>query len=129
MNPRPLEPLNPFSPTGSEINKISKIVFSKSLKRVDWENSQILNEINPKEIATMKGSSGKNILIVGSASIVQQLTNLGLIDEYHFVIHPIILGVGKPLFINTQERVKLNLLDTRTFKNGVVLIRYQIKND
>jgi dihydrofolate reductase len=111
-----------------KINNITKIVFSKSLTKVNWKNSKILNEINPNEILRMKNSGGKNILIVGSASIVQQLINHGLIDEYHFVIHPIILGVGKPLFINIKDRVKLDLIDTRTFKNGVELVRYQKHN-
>lgn len=121
---------NPDTPKGDiemahKINNITKIVFSKSLEKVNWKNSKLLNEINPKEIARLKESSGKNILIVGSASIVQQLTNLGLIDEYHFVIHPVILSKGKPLFNNIEARVKLDLIDTRTFKNGVELVRYQ----
>lgn len=128
----PTAATNPNTPEGDiemahKINNITKIVFSKSLKKVNWKNSKILNEIDPKEIARMKESSGKNILIVGSANIVQQLTNLGLIDEYHFVIHPIILGMGKPLFINIEDRVKLDLIDTRNFSNGVELVRYQKK--
>lgn len=129
----PTAATNPDAPEGDiemahKINNIKKIVFSKSLKKVDWKNSKILNEINPKEIARMKESSGKSILIVGSASIVQQLTNFDLIDEYHFVIHPIILGVGKPLFTNIKNRVMLNLIDTKTFKNGAELVRYQKKH-
>lgn len=126
----PTAATNPDTPEGDiemahKINNITKIVFSKSLKTSNWKNSKILNEINSKEIERMKRSSGKNILIVGSASIVQQMTNLGLIDEYHFVIFPIILGKGKPLFKNIQDRVKLDLIDIRTFKNGVDLVRYQ----
>ncbi|MCC6543081.1 MAG: dihydrofolate reductase family protein [Nitrospirae bacterium] len=73
----------------------------------------------------MKQVSGKNILIAGSASIVQQLTNLGLIDEYHVLIHPVILGAGKPLFKDLKEKHNLKLLETNSFKNGVVLLRYQ----
>ncbi len=108
-----------------KLNNITKIVFSKSLKKVQWKNSIILNEISPKEIIRMKQSSGKHILIVGSASIVQQLTNLGLIDEYHLVFHPVILGKGKALFKNVENQIKLSLLKTTVFQNGVILTCYQ----
>jgi dihydrofolate reductase len=121
---------NPDTPEGDiemarKINDMTKIVFSKSLRNVDWKHSKIINEINPKEIMRMKQSPGKNILIVGSASIVQQLTNLGLIDEYHIVLHPVVLSRGKPLFNNIEHQVKLKLLETRTFQNGAMLACYQ----
>jgi dihydrofolate reductase len=126
----PTAATNPDTPKGDiemahKINNITKIVFSKSLKKVEWKNSKILNEINPKEIMRMKQSSGKNILIVGSASIVQQLTTLGLIDEFHFVFHPVILSQGKPLFKNIDHQVKLKLLKTKIFQTGVILACYQ----
>jgi dihydrofolate reductase len=73
----------------------------------------------------MKQGNGKNILVVGSASIVQQLTNLGLIDEYHLLVHPVVLGSGKPLFKNIKERLSLKLVKAKTFKNGVVLLLYK----
>jgi dihydrofolate reductase len=108
-----------------KINNMTKIVFSKSLKSVDWNNSKLLNKIDPKEISRLKQSQGKNLLIVGSASIVQQLTNLELIDEYHFVFFPIILGAGKTLFKNIEHQIKLKLLKTVVFQNGAVLAYYQ----
>lgn len=67
------------------------------------------------------------MLIAGSASIVQQFTNLGLIDEYHLLVHPVILGKGKSLFQNITEKHPLKLLETRTFENGAVLLHYQIR--
>lgn len=81
-----------------KMNKITKIVFSPSMEGVEWENSKLLKEINLEEIVKLKKEKGKNILVIGSASIVQQLTNLGLIDEYHLLLHPVVLGNGKPLF-------------------------------
>lgn len=108
-----------------KINNIMKIGFSKTLRGVEWENSKLLKEIDPEEISKMKEASGKNILVVGSSTIVQQLTNIGLIDEYHFVVHPVILGKGKPLFKDREARHKLKLFDTKTFTNGVVLLKYQ----
>ncbi len=108
-----------------KINNIMKIVFSKTLQKVEWKNSRLINEINPEEIMKMKKQKGKDMLIVGSANIVQQFTNLGLIDEYHFLIHPVVLSNGKPLFKNVTEKHNLKLLETKTFKNGVVGIYYQ----
>jgi dihydrofolate reductase len=107
------------------INNIRKIVFSKSLEKLTWSNSELFTDIMPGEINKLKEQPGQDILVVGSASIVQQLTNLGLIDEYHLLIHPVILGMGKPLFTNINEKHELELSEAKTFKNGVVLLRYQ----
>jgi dihydrofolate reductase len=82
-------------------------------------------DTNPEEIKKMKQEPGKNMLVAGSASIVQQLTNFGLIDEYHLLVHPVILGNGKPLFKDIRERHNLKLISTEVFKNGVVLLRYE----
>lgn len=121
---------NPATPPGDiemahKINNITKIVFSHSMEGVEWKNSKLLKEINTEEIVKLKQKKGKNILVIGSASIVQQLTNLGLIDEYHLLVHPIVLGRGKPLFKNIKDRLNLKLVKTNTLKNGVVLLLYQ----
>ncbi|KAB2947240.1 MAG: hypothetical protein MPEBLZ_00508 [Candidatus Methanoperedens nitroreducens] len=107
-----------------KINNITKIVFSHSMEGVEWKNSKLLREINPEEIVKMKQGKGKNILVIGSASIVQQLTNLGLIDEYHLLLHPVVLGIGKPLFKDIRQKHDLKLLEAKTFSNGVVMLRY-----
>lgn len=107
-----------------KINNATKIVFSRTLEKVDWKNSKIMKAINPDEIMKMKRQDGKDMLIVGSADIVQQFTNLGLVDEYHFLVHPVILGVGKPLFTNIRDKNNLKLTKTMTFKNGVVGLCY-----
>ncbi|CAG0976550.1 dihydrofolate reductase [Methanosarcinales archaeon] len=107
-----------------KINNITKIVLSHSMEGVEWKNSKLLREINPEEIVKMKQGKGKNILVIGSASIVQQLTNLGLIDEYHLLLHPVVLGIGKPLFKDIRQKHDLKLLEAKTFSNGVVMLRY-----
>ena len=107
-----------------KINNITKIVFSHSMKGVDWKNSKLLKEIKSEEIVKMKQKEGKNILVIGSASIVQQFTNLGLIDEYHLLVHPVVLGSGKPLFKDIRQKHDLKLLEAKTFSNGVVILRY-----
>jgi dihydrofolate reductase len=110
-----------------KINNITKIVISHALKSVEWKNSLLLKEINSKEIVKMKQKEGKNILVIGSAIIVQQLTNLGLIDEYHLLLHPVVLGSGKPLFKDIRQKHELKLLEAKTFSNGVVMLCYVSK--
>ncbi len=108
------------------VNISPKIVFSKTLKSVEegpnWKNIRILNEIRPEEILKLKEK--EDITIMGSGTIVQNLENLDLIDEYSLVVVPIILGAGKPLF-KDAKKTNLKLLEARAFKNGIVLLRYQ----
>jgi len=109
-----------------KINKMTKIVFSKTIKEVTWKNSVLKNEINPDDINRIKQQTGKNILIVGSSLIVQQLGSLGLIDEYHLLLFPVILGEGKPLFNGSDIRnLQLKLFDLRNFGSGVVGLFYK----
>lgn len=107
------------------LNAMRKVVFSKTLEKADWHNSTLLRDIVPVEIEQLKQEPGKDIVIYGSASVVQALTNLGLIDEYQLLIHPDILGGGKPLFKNIKDRVHLKLVNTKTHPSGVVVLYYQ----
>lgn len=109
------------------INDIDKIVFSTTLKKVTWNNSSLFHEINPEEIKKLKEADGKDIVIFGSGTIVQQMTNLGLVDEYRLLVNPIILGKGKPMFANMKDMLKLKLLKIRTFGNGNILLYYSPK--
>jgi dihydrofolate reductase len=111
--------------TAHIMNSLRKVVFSKKVKDLAWSGSVLKTEIVPEEIKKMKQEAGSNMLVAGSASIVQQLTNFGLIDEYHLLVHPVILGNGKPLFQNIRERQNLKLISTEVFTNGVVLLRYE----
>jgi dihydrofolate reductase len=106
------------------INNITKVVFSKTMKNLTWKNSNLLTEINPADIREIKQSPEKNILVIGSTSIVSQLTELGLIDEYHLSLHPVLLGSGKPLFANMHNKYALKLTESKDFGNGVVLLKY-----
>ncbi|MHC1785177.1 MAG: dihydrofolate reductase family protein [Anaerolineaceae bacterium] len=83
------------------LNNNAKIVFSKTLTKTGWANTQLWHEINREEILKLKALPGKNMLIFGSGTIVQQLTALGLIDEYQLILNPLVLGKGKPLFLTT----------------------------
>ncbi|MEJ0072646.1 MAG: dihydrofolate reductase family protein [Candidatus Saccharibacteria bacterium] len=106
------------------IDDIPKIVYSRTLDRVEWRNTELKHELVAEDIVELKQREGKNIL-VGSPSLIVQLTNLGLIDEYQLSVHPTILGSGLPLFKDISERVDLKLLSTKTFGNGAVLLCYE----
>jgi dihydrofolate reductase len=86
-----------------------------------------VREIVPEEIEKLKQEPGKDMVIYGSASVVQELTNYGLIDEYQLLVHPFILGAGKLLFKNIKEKVNLKLVNTEARPSGVVVLTYQPK--
>lgn len=106
------------------MNYSPKIVFSTSLKSVEdepnWKNTRVLHHMDQDEVRNLD----EEITILGSGSIVQQLTDLRLIYEYTLVVIPIVLGMGKLLF-NDVHRINLNLVEHRAFRNGIVLLRYQ----
>ena len=108
-----------------KLNSMRKIVFSKSLGSADWDKSVLLREIDPDAIRRWKQEDGKDMLIYGSASIVQQLTNLGLIDEYQLLVHPVVLGGGKALLKDIADKHRLKLVSAKPFSSGVVLLTYQ----
>jgi dihydrofolate reductase len=106
------------------IDNISKIVFSRTLKSVDWKNTELKKEIVKEEIVKLKQQKGKNIL-AGSPSLIVALTQMGLIDEYQLCVHPMISGTGLPLFKNITDRIDLKLLKTKTFGSGAVVLYYE----
>jgi len=106
------------------LNEANKVVFSRTLKNATWRNSRLLHELNPDEIATMKKQSGKDMMVFGSGSIASQLTQHGLIDEYQFVVCPVLLGSGRPLLSGVTKTLKLDLLEVKKYPSGDVLLRY-----
>lgn len=106
------------------IDDMWKIVFSKSLKEVAWKNSKLYDDIDPSEVKKWKEYQGPDLAIFGSGTIVQQFTNLGLVDEYRLLVNPLVLGKGKPMFANMKDKVNLKLTNTRSFKNGNILLTY-----
>ena len=106
------------------IDNISKIVFSRTLKNVDWKNTKLKKEVIKEEVLELKQQAGKNIL-VGSPGLIVALMQLDLIDEYQLCVHPIILGSGLPLFKNINDRINLKLLKTKIFGCGAVALYYE----
>ena len=120
------------NPTGNKavdefavtIDTISKVVFSLTLKNVDWKTARIAKRGIKEEVLELKHQPGKDIL-VGSPSLIVALTPLDLIDEYQLVVHPVILGSGLPLFKNIKDKVDLTLLKTKRFGCGAVALYYE----
>ena len=107
-----------------EVMRMTKIVFSRTRKDVTWENSKLFRGNLIQEVQKLKQDEGSPILIFGSGTIVQQLSNERLIDEYLLAVTPVILGRGKPLFQDV-ERLNLHLSEVREFQSGNVLLRYE----
>jgi dihydrofolate reductase len=106
------------------LNEMTKLVFSRTLKDVTWRNSRVLHELDPRQIETMKSQPGKDMIVFGSGSIVSQLTQHGLIDEYQFVVCPILLGSGRPLLTGVPTHSRLDLLEAKQYQSGDVMLRY-----
>lgn len=103
-----------------------KVVFSKSLHRID-NNVKIIGENFENEVAKITNSEGKDIWLFGGASLTTDMINTNLVDELIISVHPIILGKGKPLFIDILERMKLELIEAKTFSTGLVQLLYRIE--
>lgn len=113
------------------MNSYTKIVFSKTLPRATWHNTKLVKGNITKEIIQLKQSgpsTGKDIMVYGSGSIVTALTKAGLVDEFRIWVHPVVLGRGKALFDNLQQQLSLQLVKTTTFLSGVVILHYVPKN-
>jgi len=107
-------------------NSLDKVVFSRTLKHVEDSKSRMANTNLAEVVHALKQQPGKNIA-VGSLSIASQLSELGLIDEYRFVVHPVVAGKGPRLFdtVKPQNRLLLDFIDLKSFKSGVVALHYQ----
>ena len=110
------------------INEATKVVFSRTRKDVTWRNSRLLHQFDPREIEAMKRQPGKDLIVFGSGSIVTQLTQHSLIDEYRFVVSPILLGSGRPLLSGVSKSLRLELLEAKKYPSGNVVLRYARPN-
>ncbi|MFD2045797.1 dihydrofolate reductase family protein [Ornithinibacillus salinisoli] len=106
-----------------ELTDMRKIVFSETMKMSDWENTEFYSGDITEVVKKLREEDGSDILIMGSGTVVQQLTNASLIDEYVFILTPVIAGGGKPLFKQVNQN-KLTLLQAKSFASGNVLLHY-----
>jgi dihydrofolate reductase len=107
------------------MNRMRKTVFSRTLEKVGWQNTTLVKGDLEAEVKKMKQQPGPDLVIMGSGTIVSQLTQAGLIDEYQIVVNPIVLGKGRTLFETVDGKVNLKLTKTRAFKNGNVVMWYE----
>ncbi len=106
------------------MNRSEKIVFSRTLRNADWENTRLIKDNLVDEVKKLKKGK-KDITILGSGSIVTQLAEAGLIDHYQIMVDPVALGSGIPIFNGMKKELDLQLTSTRAFKSGVVLLTYE----
>jgi dihydrofolate reductase len=118
---------SPDDVMADKMNRLPKVVFSKTLDGTpwgEWNNARQVKDNIGAEITKLKQQPGKDMVIYGSASIVWELSQLGLIDEYQLVICPVVLGSGIPQFNHVDHALKLNLLKSTVFKSGSILSCY-----
>jgi dihydrofolate reductase len=108
------------------MNNLPKVVFSRMMDTPEWSNTKLVKGNIVEEVSRMKNERGDNMVIMGSGSIVSQLTQAKLIDEYQLVVHPIVLGSGRTLFEGVKEKIRLKQSGSRAFKNGNVLLTYEL---
>lgn len=110
------------------VHSKGKYVFSRTQKGTD-NKVKYINDNILEEVTKLKNKPGKDIWLYGGASLITTFINLGLVDEYRLSVHPIILGSGKPLFIDIKQRLNLKLVNTKRFSSGVVQIIYHLNEE
>jgi dihydrofolate reductase len=107
------------------MNKAQKIVFSKTLKKVSWDNTTLLKGNLVEEVKKLKKGK-KPVTILGSGKLAAQLVDAGLVDDFQILLNPIALGKGSPIFKGIKKELTLKLADAKAFKNGKVLLTYRL---
>ncbi len=107
------------------MNDLPKIVFSRTLEKAAWQNTRLLKGDPPAEMRKLKKETGRDMVIMGSGSIIAQLAQEGLIDEYQVVVYPVVIGAGRTMFEGMTKRLSLKLTSSRTFTNGNVFLCYE----
>ena len=113
--------------TAAAMNRLPKIVFSRTLSSAAWQNTRLVKDNIVEEVTKLKTQPGKDLIIFGSSDLSVDLIQHGLIDEFRIMLNPVALGDGKSLFKGLPGRLYLELINTRTFKSGNVLLFYRPK--
>ena len=109
------------------MENVSKIVFSTTLEKVEWNNSTLIKENMVEEVIALKQKPGRSMIIFGSPGLTHSFTEQGLIDEYRINVNPVLLGGGVPLFKNIGDRINLKLSKSKIYNSGVVGLLYERK--
>jgi dihydrofolate reductase len=107
------------------MNNLPKIVFSRTMDKATWKNTRLMKGNLEEKVRKLKQEPGKDMVIFGNGTIVSQLAQASLIDEYQFVVNPIVLGQGRTLFEGITKKSSLKLIKSRNFTNGIVFLCYE----
>jgi dihydrofolate reductase len=108
-----------------QMNALPKVVFSRTLEAATWKNTRLIKSDIEAEVRRMKREGGRDMVVMGSGTIVSQLTRAGLVDRFDVVVNPLILGKGRSMFDGVTKKAELALKNTRVFKNGNVVLSYE----
>ncbi|MDP4149936.1 MAG: dihydrofolate reductase family protein [Bacteroidota bacterium] len=108
-----------------KMNHLDKIVFSKTLTGVDWNNSRLVRDILPDEIRKWKKGPGKDMVILGSGTVMSTMAQMGLIDEYRILVNPVVVGRGNPMFSGLRQNLHFRLIGTKILGSGMVILYYE----
>jgi dihydrofolate reductase len=123
---KPDEPWNAFA---KKMIEIPKVVFTKTLSKSEWINTDVATGDLKDEITNLKSQNGKDIIVYGGASFDSSLIKEKLIDEFYLFINPFLMGTGKTIFKDLREIQKLTLIESIAFESGVVLLHYEVKRN
>jgi dihydrofolate reductase len=112
-------------PYAAPMNRIPKIVFSRSLTKAEWAETRIVSGDLATEIATLKRQPGKDLLAHGGARFARSLVRTGLIDEFRLMVHPLVLGKGVRLFPELAAPMRFKLVDSKAFRTGLIARTFQ----
>lgn len=111
-------------PEARALNELPKVVFSRTLSKVEWSNSRLVKDDAEGEVARLKREAGKDLVLLGSAALASVLVRAGLVDEYRVLVNPVLLGAGVLTFKNVGGRTPLRLRRARALDSGVVVLDY-----
>jgi dihydrofolate reductase len=112
-------------PDAERMNDLPKVVFSRTLERVDWNNSRLIKANVREEVTRFKQEPGNDLALFGSADLASTFIRLGLIDEYRILVTPVVLGSGTAMFKDIKDRIALKLLTATTWSSGIMALYYQ----
>jgi len=118
-------PKAPSDEIADKMNGLPKLVASRTLQQVSWNNSKLIKGKVADEVAELKRKPGKDIVLLGSSILASSLLRDGLIDEYRVILAPLLIGRGSPLFKDINEKIQFKLGKTRLLKSGVIVLYYQ----
>lgn len=107
------------------MNNLEKVVFSRTMDKAKWENTELVKGDLAAEVQKMKQEEGKDMVVMGSGTIVAQLAHENLVDEFQVIVNPLVLGKGRTMFEGVRKNIALKLVSSRAFGNGKVLLCYE----